>query len=130
MSKVYIVMEKSFEYNDEIYYTPESGGGNPENVFTDKEKAEQFARQKNVEFMKAHNPSEFSYEPSLEFLNKNISQQDALTKLKAVGVDFYNEEYLSMEKPWDKDWTPEQVEVIVEVFSRFSMFYIVEMDMD
>jgi hypothetical protein len=37
----YVISEKSFEYNDEIYYTGEDDGGTPQKVFLDRFKAEQ-----------------------------------------------------------------------------------------
>jgi len=39
MTKKYLLMELSWEYNDEYYYRPESGGGNPVKLFNTKEAA-------------------------------------------------------------------------------------------
>jgi hypothetical protein len=36
----YVIVEIGWEYNDEYYYRPDSGGGTPKKFFTDKAKAE------------------------------------------------------------------------------------------
>lgn len=40
MSKKYILMERSWQYNDEYYYQPEDGGGKPVKIFNSKELAD------------------------------------------------------------------------------------------
>ncbi len=49
MANVFIVMENSFEYDDERYHSPECGGGKPLQAFTSEAKAEAFATKKNIE---------------------------------------------------------------------------------
>jgi hypothetical protein len=51
--KVYIVSEIGFEYDDNHYYIPESGGMNPRKAFASKEKAEAYIEQQNFERFKA-----------------------------------------------------------------------------
>jgi hypothetical protein len=48
----YVLMETGFEYNDENYFRHDGSGGHPEKVFTDKERAEEAAFQKGLEFFK------------------------------------------------------------------------------
>ena len=47
--KAYIILRKGFEYNDEIYSQPDSGGGTPEKVFFTKEDAKQEILRLNIE---------------------------------------------------------------------------------
>lgn len=48
----YVVSEVGWEYNDETYYRPESGGGHPKNVFLVKQEAETFCQEKNINELK------------------------------------------------------------------------------
>jgi hypothetical protein len=50
MAIAYVVMETSFEYNDEIYHTGESPGGNPFKVFRKRDVAEKEAAKKSKDF--------------------------------------------------------------------------------
>lgn len=50
-NKAYVVCIIAYEYNDEVYYTPESGGLIPENVFLDPDKANEYCATKNAEFL-------------------------------------------------------------------------------
>lgn len=52
MSTVYVLMEAGWEYDDNIHWLSGSGGGNPQKVFEDKEKAETEATRKNLEDFK------------------------------------------------------------------------------
>jgi hypothetical protein len=50
MAVAYVVMETSFEYNDEIYHMGESPGGNPVKVFRKRDMAEKEAMEKSKNF--------------------------------------------------------------------------------
>ncbi len=43
----YVVIQNSFEYNDEYYSTPEDGGGIPVKVFINEEQAQAYAYRMN-----------------------------------------------------------------------------------
>jgi hypothetical protein len=45
--KLWVICEIGFEYNDEIYHRPESGGGRPVEAFTSKEKADAACKENN-----------------------------------------------------------------------------------
>ena len=49
MTTGYVVTEVGYEYNDEIYYQSESGGGTPVRVFLDKAKAQAEVDRMNLE---------------------------------------------------------------------------------
>lgn len=48
---IYLVMSQGFDYNDEYYFQVD--GGHPESFFTDREKAEAAAEQKNLDEFKS-----------------------------------------------------------------------------
>lgn len=48
MTKMYVLMEEGWEYNDEIMFRPESGGGTPRKVFTALSKAQKECDSLNV----------------------------------------------------------------------------------
>lgn len=52
MTKIYVVNKIGWEYNDEYYYRPQSGGGLPEHAFTNLDDAKKYCDQKNLEFYK------------------------------------------------------------------------------
>jgi len=65
MTTAYIVLERSFAYNDEIYYS-DSKGGMPINVFLYKEEAEKYCNkleaEKIQELIIDNRLSDYSYE--------------------------------------------------------------------
>lgn len=58
----YVVLQKGFEYNDEVYSTTESGGGNPHKIFFTKEGAEEEVEKMNIEEFKQTNITHYSYD--------------------------------------------------------------------
>lgn len=50
--KIYIVSEIGFEYDDNNYFLPESGGVNPRKAFASRDKAEAYVDQQNFEKFK------------------------------------------------------------------------------
>ena len=52
MSKVYVISELGWEYDDNNYYRSDSGGGSPIVAYRSWEKAEQACKQKNINFFK------------------------------------------------------------------------------
>lgn len=60
--KAYIILRKRFEYNDEIYSQPDSGGGTPEKVFFTKEDAKQEILRLNIEEMKETDIEHYTYD--------------------------------------------------------------------
>jgi hypothetical protein len=50
MTKVYVVCENSYEYNDEVYYQPDGEGVIPKNGYTDPQKANQACLKANLEW--------------------------------------------------------------------------------
>ena len=85
MKKAYVVMEVSWEYNDEIYYTTDDGAGQPERVFLDKKKAEEYAVEKTADTIRGagHLISEKYY--SLSDILRNVDEDEFKTMLEGMG---------------------------------------------
>lgn len=49
MSNVYVLMEEGWEYNDEVYFHPDSGSGTPVKVFETHEAAITECNSRNIE---------------------------------------------------------------------------------
>jgi hypothetical protein len=62
--KAYIILNKGFEYNDEIYSEPESGGGTPKKVFFSKEEAKKEILRLNIQEMKETDIEQYTYDIS------------------------------------------------------------------
>ena len=120
MSTMYVLVRNGFEYNDEIMYRPEVGGGDPVKVFHDKELAELYCKRKNIESMRKERIGEYCYGfDEINSRNNGPSLQDVLTN---CGIDPDNS--------WDADFskvTDEQWEQIYDATSlRF--FEVVAVD--
>lgn len=119
MNKAYVILEKGFEYDDNIYNEPESGGGNPKLITFTKEEAEQKARELNIKELKQVELCDYSYEledvlnvardeyvafntalaikynsSSEDFeeiytLHKNADEKESLDYLKMVSIEFF-----------------------------------------
>ena len=53
----YVVLQKGFEYNDEVYSQSESGGGHPHKIFFTEEAARQEVKRMNLKEFKETNVS-------------------------------------------------------------------------
>lgn len=58
---MYVLVRIGFEYNDEIYYNQGGSDGEPVKVFRDKELADLYCRQKNLEQMKNEDLGRYCY---------------------------------------------------------------------
>jgi len=58
----YVVLQKGFEYNDEVYSQAESGGGHPHKIFFTQEGAREEVEKMNISEFKNTNISEYSYD--------------------------------------------------------------------
>lgn len=52
--KIYVILEIGWEYNDEYYYRPESGGGKPIEAYFDETLANERCVKKNADAAKTH----------------------------------------------------------------------------
>ena len=83
MKTCYVVSHVNYEYNDEVYYPPENGGGTPQLVFTDKKLAENKALLLNSLEFQGLTPGNYGYE--LDEVS-SLSAEQIVTKLIGLGV--------------------------------------------
>ena len=58
----FVILQKGFEYNDEIYSQSESGGGNPHKIFFTREGCSEEVERMNIKQFKETNITEYSYD--------------------------------------------------------------------
>ena len=58
----YVVLQKGFEYNDEVYSQSESGGGHPHKIFFTIEAAKEEVDKINITEFKQTNITDYSYD--------------------------------------------------------------------
>lgn len=72
MSKVYVIGRVGWEYNDEVMYRAEGGGSLPTQAFRDKQKAENFCKQKNIEWIVENQLADYIYSMDELFEDENV----------------------------------------------------------
>jgi hypothetical protein len=101
-NKVYIVMEIGYEYNDEYMYRPESEGGLPRKTFHEKELAEKYKLELEIEKFRNENLDYFEFSREYLFdetfenindgrgnINKDATNEHILTLLNNCDLNFY-----------------------------------------
>lgn len=78
--KYYIIQKVGYEYNDEVYYRAEDGGGTPEYVFLDKDKAQKSCDEKNIKELSGLNIFEYGYS------SDEIFEDEAADLMKKFGA--------------------------------------------
>jgi len=58
----FVILQKGFEYNDEIYSQSESGGGNPHKIFFTREGCSEEVERMNIKEFKETNITQYSYD--------------------------------------------------------------------
>ena len=76
--KAYVILQRGFEYDDEIYSNHESGSGFPQTVFFTKPGALEQTRKLNIEEFKTTNISDYCYE--IEDLCDDVEKLKELVK--------------------------------------------------
>ncbi len=129
MKKAYVVVEKSYEYNDEVYYEPEGGGTHPLKVFLKSDKAQaelerlELAQWKNFSNNKWSGPGYYAYDFNELLVNPDSFEDDIEKLLGVKGED-----------KWDLP-TPDKEasdEVWIEYMNLFDLAFheIREIDLD
>lgn len=78
MSKVYVVIEGAWEYNDEYYYRSCHGASNigrPERVFTERNKATARARELDIREIRGCNLNDYSSNGMLEIIQEGKEEK-------------------------------------------------------
>jgi hypothetical protein len=76
--KAYVILQRGFEYDDEIYSNHESGSGFPKTVFFTKTAALEQTRKLNIEEFKITNISDYCYE--IEDICDDVEKLEELVK--------------------------------------------------
>ncbi len=58
----YVVLQRGFEYNDEVYSQSESGGGHPHKIFFTEEAARKEVEIMNIKEFKITNITDYTYD--------------------------------------------------------------------
>lgn len=97
--KCYMILEKTFDYNDEIYYN-ESGGGFPcKEVFTSKEKAEQELLKITLDFMIKKDLSQYGYDIEEVFDTYRINLE-SLNEVRTMMEDEDSYNFFGVRGDW------------------------------
>lgn len=76
--KAYVILQRGFEYNDEIYSDNEPGSGFPQTVFFTKPGALEQTRKLNIEEFKNRNISDYCY--NIEDICDDVEKLKELVK--------------------------------------------------
>jgi len=120
-NKAYVIFEKGFEYNDEVYSETESGGGNPQKVTFSKEDAKKLVMELNRKELRGCDIRNYTYD--LDDLCDPV-------KLKAVFEKNgwqWDDEHYDIRVP--NDATDAQVDEISKMVS-LSFYDYQEVDLD
>jgi hypothetical protein len=129
--KGYVVVERGYEYNDEIFAIEERGG-EPREVFLDREKAERAAAERNIKMFREWNILAFCYGPG-EISNYTPAElSDRIGKI--LGTDFQfpgDEDGDHAFDDYDRSLFPasatdEQMIEITKLFKNLDFFRVVE----
>jgi hypothetical protein len=76
--KAYVILQRGFEYNDEIYSNYESGSGFPKTIFFTKKAALEQVRKLNIAEFKSQNLSDYCYD--IEDICDDVEKLEELLK--------------------------------------------------
>ena len=126
MSKAYIVVERTFSYNDETYSQEE--GGTPKTVFLDKKEADEKALDLNIKKLKSLDSDElrmycYDIQDLMDYDKRRTSMKDFET---IVGSDCYDDEGWSL--PHDR-LTRDDYEKLLKILVHLNFYYVVPADL-
>lgn len=125
--KAYIVVERGFEYNDEIYDLNDDSA--PRQVFLDKTSALREAELRNIDQIRQYNPQAFCY--GLEEITSQSEEELGRKISEILGGGF---EMPPEEDAWELDpifpssATDDQLKEIFRLFDKLEFFQVVEAD--
>lgn len=115
MKKVFVIMKRHFEYNDEIYYSSDDDAGSVNTVFSNKAKAYDECKKLNEKMYAGLMLGYYFYEISPEVLTKAN---------QIIGKDIFDIDELG-ETEIPTDLTQNQYEQLSELFD-LNFFYVQE----
>ena len=123
--KAYLVVERGFEYNDEIYDLNEEAS--PRQVFLDKTSALREAENQNVAQIRRYNPLAFCY--ALEEVSSHSMEELGRRITKILAADFQmppDEEAWGLDPIFPGSATDQQLREIFKLFDRLEFFQVIE----
>ena len=126
----YVVVEKGFEYNDEIHSPNEGGGGIPKKIFFNLNDVQSEVKRLNLEMLKNVNIIDYAYD--IEDVVNDVEEFEAL-------INKINENHGGKEQPkynWqDYTWkihsqaTDDELSEVYKLVSlSFYDYYVVDID--
>lgn len=88
MAKVFVLQEVGWEYNDENYYRPETGGGKPLKVYHDKKAAAEAA----LELTANNGNFKGDYANPLEYCSYDNVNEDTINKFNDKLIEIFGAE--------------------------------------
>jgi hypothetical protein len=119
--KGYVIQKLGYEYNDETYYRPEEGGGNPVIVLTDEVAAKKKFMELEIEAWKNEHIGHYGYDLS----DVAIDSGEFERALEAIGLD--TDDWWDMKIPANA--TDDQIKRLIKA-SRVRFHEVVEVDME
>jgi hypothetical protein len=104
----YIIQRIGYEYNDEVYHTTESGGGTPEKVYSDKQKAQDRCDELNATELSGCAIMEYGY--SFEEIFSNLEKANLV--LSKIGAPI----------PEDTDWDYKLPKMTVSQYKKVAPY--------
>lgn len=124
MSKVYLILERAYEYNDEIMCSSE--GGSPHKVYKDRKEAEREALNLSMQRIRNFDPSDrwgYSFDEMFDFTRVDSKDEPIADKLLAQYKDSY-----ACEMDF-KGCSDVELEILARAASP-SIFYVQEVEMN
>ncbi len=127
MKKCYVVVARSYGYNDEYNYPEE--GYSIDTIYKSKKDAEKVAADCNREWLRSNDMNEFSEGGFADMLNFDYKQRDKLTSelLEGIGIDYLPDDYRST-VDFSK-CTNDQLDKVIE-HMREMPYWVVESKID
>jgi len=119
--KGYVIQKIGYEYNDETYYRPEDGGGNPVVVITDEFIAKKRWLELEVEAWREQRIG--YYGDGLDDIAEN--EREFENALEAIGVDYNS--FWDIKIP--KTATDDEIKRLIKA-SKVRMYEIIEVDIE
>jgi len=125
--KAYVVIERGYEYNDEIYHQPETDDdcGKPEHVYFDQKKALDVAQKLNSKFFSGLRLCEYCYGIDEILVDEDEETCQKLSEI--IGKPLTKDELEEFEVP--ENLTEKQLEEISKLFN-LEFYSVVAVDAD
>jgi hypothetical protein len=121
-NKLYVIVRISHEYNDEIYQSGQSEGGVPEQVFEDKELAEQACLERNALEFKGLNVKDYCYN-----INEILDRTHTLEELKSI-IPNINFDEGSYELIIPQKLSLSKLMRVAKIFSELKFYQVYEVE--